>query len=151
MFLVQPVSFLVPIPTIGRWQPLLREVGPHRLAGPNHSPQHTLYRTGTAMDPTQATGDSQSDIIRTVIKMSQPAFPLIRERALALSAAQRKHLSELITSKSILLDPNGGYTVIAKKQKAWEEVAVEFNGAYPQDQPKKVIQLKRAWEYVRKR
>ena len=37
-----------------------------------------------------------------------------------------------------------------KKQIAWEEVAVEFNASYPADQPKTVLQLKRAWEYIRK-
>ncbi|MPC86269.1 hypothetical protein E2C01_081092 [Portunus trituberculatus] len=74
-----------------------------------------------------------------------------REKAVALTNTQHKRLSEVITSKKVLLDHSTGFNGIRKKQKALEEVAAEFNLSYPAECPRTVTQLKRAWEYIRKR
>ncbi|XP_063854759.1 uncharacterized protein LOC135096909 [Scylla paramamosain] len=85
--------------------------------------------------------------------MSVPASSVLllspREKAVALTNAQRQRLSEVITSKKILLDHSTDFNGIRKKQKAWEEVAAEFNLSYPAERPRTVTQLKRAWEYIR--
>ena len=82
--------------------------------------------------------------------MSLNASFCAREKASALTNNQRQRLSELITSKKVLLDHSSGFNIVRKKQDAWEEVAAEFNLSYPAELHKTVTQLKRAWEYIRK-
>lgn len=75
---------------------------------------------------------------------------LAQEKSAALSRKQRQQLSNIITSKKVLLGHATGSNIIRKKQDAWRKVAAEFNAIYVAEQPKTVTQLKRAWEYIRK-
>ena len=78
-------------------------------------------------------------------------YEVLREKRASLSDDQRHRLVEIIASKKELMDHSTGYQALKKKQEAWEHVAQEFNTCYPADEPRTVTQLKREWEYIRKR
>ena len=72
-----------------------------------------------------------------------------REKATSLTSEQKSTLVDLISQFNVVNDKSGNYSLIAKKQEAWESITKKFNAVHPFAEKKTSQQLKRAWGYLR--
>ena len=121
------------------------------LIGDKQSRGAANSTTGQHFYPTSAHSSLLEHPQTSSTTMNGPYQHVLREERASLSDDQRHRLVEIIASKKVLMDHSTRYQALKKKQEAWEHVAQEFNTCYPADEPRIDTQLKRGWEYIRKR
>ncbi|XP_042886360.1 uncharacterized protein LOC122262431 [Penaeus japonicus] len=74
------------------------------------------------------------------------------KRTTPLSEEQRMALVDLVVAReSVIQDRDHHIGNVDKKKKAWHEIKTSFNAMFPDQEPRTLLQLKRAWNHVKSR